>query len=182
MKLPAKPTDAAALVIAVQLDGPPRTTPVVIRPGRRGQVELPALYGDPIGPHGQRIRYEERNGDIVVANWYRAPDCIEWEFELPAAGIYRVDLNAIVEQKGAVLDVFANPGLVTRMDPNGLPFVEGANPDAPTPTFTFTAKTTKPEGKSGGLARSLYPLETTNSKLRSKTLPAPLASSSKASL
>ena len=164
LKLPAKPTDAAASVIAVQLDGPPRTTPVVIRPGRRGQVELPALYGDPIGPHGQRIRYEERNGDIVVANWYRAPDCIEWEFELPAAGIYRVDMNAIVEQKGAVLDVFANPGLVTRMDPNGLPFVEGANPDAPTPTFTFTAKTSKPEGQKRQLGKVALPAG--NNKLK----------------
>jgi len=168
LKLPAKPTDPAASVIAVQLDGPPRTTPVVIRPGRRSQVELSALYGDPVGPHGQRIRYEERNGDIVVANWYRAPDSIEWEFELPAAGIYRVDMNAIVERKGAVLDVFANPGLVTKMAPNGLPFVEGANPDAPTPTFTFTAKTSKPEGQKRQLGKVALPAGTNKLKIALK--------------
>lgn len=168
LKLPPKPTDPAASVIAVQLDGPPRTTPVVIRPNRRGQVELPALYGDLAGPHGQRIRYEERAGDIVAANWYRAPDSIEWDFELPTAGSYRIDLQAIVERKGAILDVFVNPGLVTRMSPNGLPYVDGTRLDASAPSITFTAKTTKPDGQKRQLGKVTLPAGTNKLKITLK--------------
>ena len=51
-------------------------------------------------------------------------DCIEWGFELPAAGIYRVDMNAIVEQKALSLTSLPT-GSGHPMALNGLPFVEG---------------------------------------------------------
>ncbi len=127
VKLPAKAPDKAASVLAVELDGPPRVDPVVIRPDDRGAIRLPALYGSLEGPHGQRIRYECRDGIIHAGNWFRSPDSIEWSFRVPGPGVYRVTIDHAVDagQGGACYQVFVNGKVAARLAPSGLPFTSG---------------------------------------------------------
>jgi alpha-L-fucosidase len=126
IKLPTKAPDRAASVLAVELDGPPQVEPVVIGPDARGIIGLPALYGSLEGPHGQRIRYESRDGIIHAGNWFRSPDSIEWSFQA-TAGIYRLVIDHAVEtgQGGTPFQVFVNGRIAARMAPNGVPFSSG---------------------------------------------------------
>ncbi len=125
--LPAKPTDKAASVFVVELDGPPQTEPLVIGPDAKGVISLPALYGALQGPHGQRIRYESRDGIIHAGNWIRPPDSIEWELQAPKAGVYQVILDHAVEagQGGSEVQLILNGKLAPRLAPNGVPFTSG---------------------------------------------------------
>lgn len=122
--LPAKPWDDAVSVIAVDLDSAPVVEPIVIRPCKTGKIDLPVLYGDLIGPHGQRIRYETEQNQVVAGSWYRAPDRINWSFEIPADGEYRLELDSMVagEDGGSTYHVYVNPQLKPAMAPNGKPW------------------------------------------------------------
>jgi len=125
IKLPKKAPDKVASVLVVELDGAPQVAPVVIGPDAKGAVSLPALYGSLEGPHGQRIRYESQDGIIHAGNWFRPPDSIEWEFQVPKAGIYNVVLEAAVEKGGSEVELFVNGKTAARMAPNGVPFSSG---------------------------------------------------------
>ncbi len=127
VKLPARPTDKAASVFVVELDGPPRVEPLKIGPDAKGTINLPALYGLLEGPHGQRIRYESRDGVIHAGNWIRPPDSIEWEFQAPKAGVYQVILDHAVEvgQGGSEVQLVLNGKVAPRVAPNGVPFSTG---------------------------------------------------------
>ena len=126
-ELPKKAPDRAASVFVVELDGPPQVTPVVIGPGSEGAIGLPALYGSLEAPHGQRIRYESRDGIVHAGNWTRPPDGIEWQFQAPKAGVYPVLLDHAVEadQGGSEVQVILNGKVAACMAPNGVPFSSG---------------------------------------------------------
>jgi alpha-L-fucosidase len=125
--LPARAPDRAASVLAVELDGVPHVDPFVIRPDDRGVIRLPALYGALEGPHGQRIRYESRDGVVHAGNWIRPSDGIEWSFATGRPGLYRVLLEHAVQpgQGGAEMQVVVNGVLAARLAPNGLPYSSG---------------------------------------------------------
>lgn len=127
IKLPKKAPDKIASVLVLELDGAPQVDPLIIRPDAKGMVTLPALYGQLEGPHGQRIRYESQDGIVHAGNWIRPPDSIEWEFEVPKAGVYQVILNQAVEagQGGSEVQVVLNGKLAAKMAPNGVPFSSG---------------------------------------------------------
>ena len=127
IKLPAKAPDKSASVLVVELDSPPRVDPFVVGADAKGVIELPALYGSLEGPHGQRIRYESRDGIIHAGNWIRPPDSIEWSFQTPKAGVYRIWLNQAVEagQGGSEVQLFVNGKIAPRLAPNGVPFSSG---------------------------------------------------------
>jgi len=126
-ELPKKAPDKVASVFVVELDGPPQARPVLIAPDADGIISLPALYGSLEGPHGQRIRYESRDGIIHAGNWIRPPDSIEWEFSAPRGGVYQVVLDHAVEagQGGSEVQLFLNGKIAARMAPNGVPFTSG---------------------------------------------------------
>jgi len=124
IELPEKATDATVSVIAVDLDGAPVVEPVKIVADKRGKIELPVLYGDLVGPHGQRIRYEIQDGCTLVGSWYRAPDRINWTFEAPASGEYRLEIEASTDagEGGSHYEVYVNPQLRPALAPNGKPW------------------------------------------------------------
>lgn len=144
VKLPARPTDKAASVIVVELDGPPRVEPLTIGPDVKGIISLPALYGSLEGPHGQRIRYESRDGIVHAGNWIRPPDSIEWEFRVPKAGVYQVVLDYAVEtgQGGSEVQVVLNGKVAPRVAPNGVPFSTGDGEVVGGATHVFRTRST----------------------------------------
>ncbi|MEN6645488.1 MAG: alpha-L-fucosidase [Armatimonadia bacterium] len=150
IKLPKKPTDKVASVLVVELDGAPVVEPVVIGADSKGLISLPALYGNLEGPHGQRIRYESRDGIVHAGNWIRPPDSIEWEFTAPKAGVYQVLLDQAVEagQGGAEVQLMLNGKVAPRMAPNGVPFSSGDGDIVGSPDHVFTTKATGGEFKS----------------------------------
>jgi alpha-L-fucosidase len=143
IKLPAKAPDKIASVLVVELDGAPQVKPLVIRPDAKGVVHLPALYGLLEGPHGQRIRYENADGQIHAGNWIRPPDSIEWEFTMPQAGIYKMIINQSVEQGGSELELYVNGKTTARLAPNGKPFGTGDGSVTGKATQTIKTATTK---------------------------------------
>ena len=110
VELPPDAPHTVASVVEVELDGVPETDPVVVRPGRRGVVRLPALYALIDGTHGQRIRYETEDGVVHIGNWIRLPDTASWTFTLPAAGVYRLVLDMRVDsgQGGSEIGISVN--------------------------------------------------------------------------
>jgi len=125
--LPAKALNRVASVLAVELEGAPQVDPLVISPDDKGVIRLPALFGALDGPHGQRIRYECREGVIHAGNWIRPDDGIDWSFEARRPGLYRVFLKHAVEsgQGGAEIQVVVNGVQTARLAPNGLPYSSG---------------------------------------------------------
>ncbi|MCC7495073.1 MAG: alpha-L-fucosidase [Fimbriimonadaceae bacterium] len=125
--LPEAAPDTAASVLAVDLDGPPQVTPWVLRPNRRGVVELPVVVGQLDGPHGMKVRYETCDGELHAGNWLNPKDSVEWTFEVPAAGEYEVWINHRVEpgQGGSTIALILNGQETLLLAPNGLAFGTG---------------------------------------------------------
>lgn len=143
--LPEAQPDPVVSVLAVDLDGAPQVEPVRITPKADGVIDLPILYGDLIGPHGQRIRYEIDQRDVYVGSWYRAPDRISWTIEdVPEDGDYDLTLFNYVNrsESGMVYDVYVNPERRPAFAPNGKPWgAEDAKKLFLTPPqLSFTAR------------------------------------------
>jgi alpha-L-fucosidase len=149
IKLPKKATDKSASVLVVELDGPPQVAPFVVGADAKGVIELPALYGFLEGPHGQRIRYESRDGSIHAGNWIRSPDSIEWSFQAPQAGVYSLVIDHAVAagQGGTVFQVFVNGTIAARLAPNGVPFSSGDGDIVGAASMEFTSRATAGEFK-----------------------------------
>lgn len=105
---------------------------------------LPALYGMMEGPHGQRIRYESRDGILHVGNWYRAPDCVYWKFEAETAGTYELTIDHSVEsgEGGSVLGVIVNGRKAQKMAPNGKPFASSGGTIVTEASIEFKSRST----------------------------------------
>jgi alpha-L-fucosidase len=149
IKLPAKAPDKSASVLVVELDGPPQVDPFVVGPNDSGVIELPALYGSLEGPHGQRIRYESRDGIIHAGNWIRPPDSIEWSFQARRPGVYKLVIDHAVEtgQGGTPFQVFVNGKIAARLAPNGVPFSSGDGEVVGAASMEFKTRATGGEFK-----------------------------------
>jgi alpha-L-fucosidase len=99
--------DPVATVIALELDGEPAVEPFALRPGPNGRIDLPALYAELRGQHGQRARFESADDQVYVGNWTNKNDSVAWTFELPAAGRYELALEYAAEKPGGTFEVVA---------------------------------------------------------------------------
>ncbi|OGV69319.1 MAG: hypothetical protein A3K19_18695 [Lentisphaerae bacterium RIFOXYB12_FULL_65_16] len=122
--LPKKAPDKAASVLVVKLDGAPEVEKVVIKPGVDRVVNLPVLYGMLDGPHGMRIRYESRDGQIHAGNWINPKDNVEWSFTVPKTGNYQASLDYAVDkdQGGSEVEFIVNGKTTPWLAPNGMVF------------------------------------------------------------
>jgi alpha-L-fucosidase len=93
VKLPAEAPDDAASVIALDLDGPPRLEPFVIRPDRRGVITLGVESSEIETRFEQRAKTETALGHVFLTSWSRADDVPSWNVSVPAAGRYRVEVT-----------------------------------------------------------------------------------------
>jgi alpha-L-fucosidase len=92
LKLPASLPDETASVIALQLDGAPQVEPMLLKPAQDGALTLGVESGVIETKFGQRLKYENLLGHVFLTNWTRAEDVPSWNFTLPRAARYRVEL------------------------------------------------------------------------------------------
>jgi alpha-L-fucosidase len=102
LHVPVEAPDEIASVLVVELQGLPEVEPVEIEPGDDGSLLLPAGYADIHAKHGQRAKPDSEGGRIFVGNWSNPNDVPTWEFTLPAAGKYRVEVDARPASKEAI--------------------------------------------------------------------------------
>lgn len=91
--VPEGAPDEIASVVALTLDGPPSTTPYVIRPDSSGAVLLGAESCEIETRFEQRAKKENFLGHVFLTRWTRADDIPTWTFTVPAAGRYKVEIS-----------------------------------------------------------------------------------------
>lgn len=131
VSLPEKAPDAVASVVAVDLDKPPVVEPCLIQPGDDGTISLPILYADLRGRHGQHIRIETPEGEPQVGRWDNGNDYLTWEFSLPQAGKYEVNLTLAVDQasEGGTFQVIAGSLEAATTAPSGKDVMNTLSPE-----------------------------------------------------
>lgn len=126
LTLPAEPTDKIASVIVVELTGKPEVQPLVIRPSAQGVVKLPAAFAEILAQHGQRAKPVSQAGRTYIGNWSNPSDVATWEFTLPAAGKYAVELDArLASDKASGQRIVISVGkqqLTTKLASDGIKF------------------------------------------------------------
>ncbi len=93
LSLPAQAPDETANVVALRLDGPPVTTPYLLRPDARGVLTFSAESCEIETRFGQRAKKENALGHVFLTNWTRTDDVPTWGFALPGAGRYQVYIS-----------------------------------------------------------------------------------------
>ncbi len=93
ISVPAQAPDETASVVALRLDGPPVTSPYVIRPDQKGVVRLGAESCEIETRFEQRAKLENALGHVFLTNWNRSDDVPTWTFAVPRAGRYRVSVS-----------------------------------------------------------------------------------------
>ncbi|MBI3468642.1 MAG: alpha-L-fucosidase [Planctomycetes bacterium] len=100
--LPGEGTDPVASVFAVEVKGEPEVEDLVLGPDGEGVIELPALYAEIRGQHGQRASRASQEGRVYVGTWSNPDDVAVWDFYVPAEGSYAVELDARLASKHTV--------------------------------------------------------------------------------
>ncbi|MBK5291884.1 MAG: alpha-L-fucosidase [Acidobacteriia bacterium] len=93
IQVPAAAPDPVASVVELVLDGAPDPQAWALQPDGKGVVELGAASCEIETKFGQRAKKENALGHVFLTRWTRADDVPVWEFSLPKAGRYKVDLT-----------------------------------------------------------------------------------------
>jgi len=93
LTLPEAPLDEAATVLHLKLDQAPVTEPSPIRPERNGTITLGVESCEIETRFEQRAKKETALGHVFLTKWSRNDDVPYWEFAVPAAGRYKVELR-----------------------------------------------------------------------------------------
>src|SRR4051794_30446852 len=86
---PKQPPDAINTVVVLELDGEPKVVPLAVAPAADGSL---LLHAKDVIVHGQTVRYEPEPKKNTVGYWTNAADSVEWQFDVPAAGTYAVEI------------------------------------------------------------------------------------------
>src|SRR5690242_2056203 len=86
---PKKAPDPADTVVVLELDAEPKIVPLAVTPSSDGSI---LLHSKDAIVHGQTARYEPDPKKNTVGYWTSASDWVEWQFEVPAAGAYAVEI------------------------------------------------------------------------------------------
>jgi alpha-L-fucosidase len=98
ISLPDKAYDETASVVVVEVDGPPKVEPYVIRPNAEGIVELPAMCAEIRTGFGQKAKFDSHEGQVHIGQWTRKEDHAAWTFRCDQPGEYTVDLTYAAPQ------------------------------------------------------------------------------------
>jgi alpha-L-fucosidase len=102
LRLPKEATDPIDSVIVLDFDSKPVVKPLVIKPAKDGNLNLPAAFAEIHAEHGQRAKPLSENGRPYIGNWSNPKDIITWNFTMPKAGSYRAKLDARVVSEAAL--------------------------------------------------------------------------------
>ena len=87
--VPKEPPDPLATVVVLEMADKPATMALWQKPGDDGRLVLHAR--DAI-VHGRTLRYEPEPHKDTLGYWSNPSDWVEWDFEVPAAGTYAVQI------------------------------------------------------------------------------------------
>jgi len=90
VRLPARPLDPDATVVALELDGPPAAEPWTIGAAADGRIDLPVYLADLQSAMGQRAYLDFFYRTTMLANWQNVNDYPEWPFTTAGPGTYEV--------------------------------------------------------------------------------------------
>jgi alpha-L-fucosidase len=93
LTLPEQPLDDAATVLHLKLDSTPVVEPTPIRPGRTGLITLGVESCEIETRFEQRAKKENALGHVFLTKWSRNDDIPYWDFAIPSAGRYKVELR-----------------------------------------------------------------------------------------
>jgi alpha-L-fucosidase len=88
--LPARPTDPADTVVAVELAGRPEVDPPVVAQQGAGAVRLDYRFAQ---TSGHAVKRFNRAGKFHIAKWSRPEDAASWRVVLSRPGAYRVKIT-----------------------------------------------------------------------------------------
>ena len=102
LTLPAQPLDDAATVLHLKLDSAPVTEAAPLRPERNGTLTLGVESAEIETRFEQRAKKENALGHVFLTKWTRRDDVPYWEFALPSAGRFKVELRYGKQGRGNV--------------------------------------------------------------------------------
>ncbi len=91
--VPRTAPDERVSVVALRLDGPPVVEPFVIQPDDKGRFTLGIESSEIETRFEQRAKKENALGHVYLTNWTRADDIPAWNFTVPKAGRYKVEIS-----------------------------------------------------------------------------------------
>ncbi len=93
LRLPSKPTDPIASVVALRFPGSPQVEPLVLRPDAAGSLLLPATMAEIRAEHGQRAKPVSKGGKTYIGDWSNPNDVVVWNFTMPNESTLRVTVD-----------------------------------------------------------------------------------------
>lgn len=97
ISLPEEAPQPIDSVVVVTLEGSPQVEPLTIRPNASGVVDLPAYYAEiEVTGYRQRAKPMASNGRMFIGNWGTSDNLVVWEFTLPKANKYKVQVDGKV--------------------------------------------------------------------------------------
>lgn len=91
--VPKTAPDERVSVVALRLDGPPVVDAFIIQPGDNGLITLGVESSEIETRFEQRAKKENALGHVYLTNWTRPDDIPTWNFTVPKAGRYKVEIS-----------------------------------------------------------------------------------------
>ncbi len=108
--VPKLAPDDRVSVVALRLDSPPLVEPFLIRPDVQGNLSLGVAASEIETRFEQRAKKENALGHVFLTNWTRPDDIPTWNFEIPKAGAYRVEVSYGATRTGKDKDYVVSVG------------------------------------------------------------------------
>jgi alpha-L-fucosidase len=93
VELPASAPDETASVIVLTLDGEPSVEPYRIQPDEKGVLHFGIESAEIETRFEQRAKKENALGHVFLTRWTRADDVPSWNFSIPKAARYKVQIS-----------------------------------------------------------------------------------------
>lgn len=93
VELPSTAPDETASVIVLTLDGDPSVEPYRIQPAEKGVLHFGVESAEIETRFEQRAKKENALGHVFLTRWTRADDIPTWNFQVPKAARYKVEIS-----------------------------------------------------------------------------------------
>ena len=110
LTVPKTAPDERVSVVALRLDGPPVVEPFVIQPDDKGLITLGVESSEIETRFEQRAKKENALGHVYLTNWTRPDDIPTWNFTVPKAGRYKVEISYGATRAGKDKDFLVSIG------------------------------------------------------------------------
>lgn len=110
VELPSTAPDDTASVVVLALDGAPSVEPFTIRPDEKGVIQLGVESSEIETRFEQRAKKENALGHVFLTKWTRPDDVPSWNFTVPKAGRYKIEVSYGSARDAAGMDYTVSIG------------------------------------------------------------------------